>query len=261
MKVQSLQNERRRVEEDLLDLGGGATLAELLREAAQVDADSLPGQIDRISDEVEHLQNEENRLRRELWEEEQAVKQMDGSAQAAEAAEKAQEILATVRSSVERYLRLRMASIVLRREIERYRAENQGQLLSRAGDLFSQLTLGSFAGLQTDYNEKDEPVLVGIRPSGEAVVVSGMSDGTLDQLYLSIRLASLEKYLETGEPMPFVVDDILIRFDDQRAEATLKVLADLAQKTQVIFFTHHSRLVDLAKGVVGGKVNICTLGQ
>ena len=58
LKVQSLQNERRRVEEGLLDLGGGATLAELLREAAQVDADSLPGQIDRISYEVEHLQNE-----------------------------------------------------------------------------------------------------------------------------------------------------------------------------------------------------------
>jgi len=74
-----------------------------------------------------------------------------------------------------------------------------------------------------------------------------MSDGTLDQLYLSLRLATLEKYLETKEPMPFIVDDILIRFDDDRARATLEVLADLSKKTQVLFFTHHARLAEMAK--------------
>ena len=47
-------------------------------------------------------------------------------------------------------------------------------------------------------------------------VVDGMSDGTRDQLYLSLRLATLEQHLSKGEPMPFVVDDILIGFDDNR---------------------------------------------
>ena len=78
-----------------------------------------------------------------------------------------------------------------------------------------------------------------------------MSDGTIDQLYLSLRLAALERQLEGCEPMPFIVDDILIRFDDERARATLKILDELSDKTQVIFFTHHSRLVDLAKEAVG----------
>jgi uncharacterized protein YhaN len=73
-----------------------------------------------------------------------------------------------------------------------------------------------------------------------------MSDGTCDQLYLSLRLATLQKYLETNEALPFLVDDILIRFDDDRAAATLGVLADLAARTQVLLFTHHQWLVDLA---------------
>jgi uncharacterized protein YhaN len=73
-----------------------------------------------------------------------------------------------------------------------------------------------------------------------------MSDGTADQLYLALRLASLEQYLENSESLPFVVDDILLRFDDARAAATLEVLAELSKKTQVIFFTHHRHLVDLA---------------
>jgi uncharacterized protein YhaN len=74
-----------------------------------------------------------------------------------------------------------------------------------------------------------------------------MSDGTLDQLYLSLRLATLEKYLAANEAMPFIVDDILIRFDDHRARATLQVLAELSNKTQILFFTHNQHLPALAQ--------------
>jgi hypothetical protein len=42
-----------------------------------------------------------------------------------------------------------------------------------------------------------------------------MSDGSRDQLYLALRLATLEQHLDQAEPMPFVVDDILIGFDDR----------------------------------------------
>ena len=77
--------------------------------------------------------------------------------------------------------------------------------------------------------------------------VQGMSDGTADQLYLSIRLATLEQHLDAYEPVPFIVDDILIQFDDERSAAALGVLAELSQKTQVLFFTHHARLVELAQ--------------
>jgi uncharacterized protein YhaN len=98
-------------------------------------------------------------------------------------------------------------------------------------------------------------VLVGIRTAGdEPITVAGMSDGTADQLYLALRLASLENYLDSSEPLPFVVDDILLRFDDDRAVATLKVLSDLSEKTQVIFFTHHHHLVELAQAAIGDSM-------
>ena len=102
-----------------------------------------------------------------------------------------------------------------------------------------------------DVDEKDQPVLVGIRPDGERVHVTGMSSGTRDQLYLALRLASLERYMQDAEPMPFIVDDVLVDFDDARTEAALKQLAALAEKTQVIVFTHHSQLVEQAKKLTG----------
>jgi len=109
------------------------------------------------------------------------------------------------------------------------------------------LTVGSFDGVRVEFNGQGQPVLMGVRPRGRGTVgVEGMSDGTADQLYLALRLAGIETYLETNEPMPLIVDDILIRFDDERAGAALEVLRRLSEKTQVIFFTHHRHLVDLA---------------
>ena len=117
------------------------------------------------------------------------------------------------------------------------------------------MTLGSFEGLRLEFSERGDAVLVGVRPGGKEIVgVEGMSDGTADQLYLAVRLASLETYLERNEAMPFIVDDILIKFDDDRAVATLQVLAQLAERTQIIFFTHHQHLVELAKAHIDEEV-------
>jgi uncharacterized protein YhaN len=105
--------------------------------------------------------------------------------------------------------------------------------------------------LRADFDEKGDAVLVGVRPGGkEVLTVEEMSDGTADQLYLAVRLASLEAYMERNEPMPFIVDDILLRFDDERAVAALLSLGELSAKTQVVFFTHHRRLVELAEANV-----------
>ncbi len=78
-----------------------------------------------------------------------------------------------------------------------------------------------------------------------------MSDGTCDQLYLALRLAAIEQFTQRAEPLPLLVDDILIRFDDDRARETLAVLGEVSQRQQVIFFTHHQRLRQLADEVFG----------
>ena len=82
------------------------------------------------------------------------------------------------------------------------------------------------------------------------VGVEALSDGARDQLYLAIHLAALEHWLEANEPMPLVLDDVLIHFDDERAAAALEVLGELAGKTQVLYFTHHARLEELARRAV-----------
>jgi len=160
-----------------------------------------------------------------------------------------EQVAARIGRLVDQYTRIKLAARVLKDEIERYREEHQDPVLQIASRFFFELTLGSFAGLRTDVDDNGSPVLVGVRPDDTRVLVEGLSDGTCDQLYLALRLATLEWRLETSEPMPFIVDDILINFDDERSKATLKALTDLSEKTQVILFTHHGRIVEEARQI------------
>ena len=73
-----------------------------------------------------------------------------------------------------------------------------------------------------------------------------MSTGTADALYLALRLASLKHQLAHANAIPLIIDDCLIQLDDRRAAAALKVFSELSTTTQVILFTHHDHLVDLA---------------
>jgi len=236
------------IEATLAKVGAGASVAELAGQAAEVDANELPGRIVSLRQELEEEINPAiNRISQEIGEINNRLKAMDGGARAAETAEKMEQESAGIRRLAERYARVKLASKILQQEIERYREEHQDPVLKIAGRYFADLTINSFAGLKADVDDKGEPILVGIRPDGKFTRVEGMSDGTRDQLYLALRLATLESRLENSEPMPFIVDDILINFDDARSRATLTALADLAEKNQVILFTHHRQIVTEAR--------------
>jgi uncharacterized protein YhaN len=241
-------------ERDLLGLAAGATVADLAREAEGLDADALPSRIEALAQRIEALRSERDGLNREVGRLGELLRKMDGRELASVALEEARQWLAGIEADIEQYARLKLASAVLKKAIERYRDRHQGPVLRRLGDLFAGLTAGSFAGVVLDDDREGPPVLQGLRAGteGELVPVEGMSEGTADALYLAVRLATLETYLDAHPPLPFVVDDILVHLDDARASAALAALARLATRTQVLFFTHHDHLIELARAGLPG---------
>jgi uncharacterized protein YhaN len=249
------------LETQLFDVAAGASIDALLAEAEGVLADDLPGRIEQIGRQVEQLELERGELDRTIGGEQRDLAAMQSDDGAADAAAEVQELLARLEGEALQYVRLRLASAVLRDGIESYRAKNEGPVLRRASELFAQFTLGRFERLVAQ-SDGGQQTLKGVRCNGAAAVpgasnmvdLHGMSEGTADQLFLALRLASLESHLDQREPIPLVVDDILISFDDQRAAAALRALAQLAGKTQILFFTHHQHLVDLARTTLDAGV-------
>ena len=64
------------------------------------------------------------------------------------------------------------------------------------------------------------------------------SEGTMDQLYLALRLAVAEELTPNA---PLVLDDALVRFDDRRMESAVEILREMAETKQVICFTCQGR--------------------
>lgn len=177
---------------------------------------------------------------------ESGIARVEQSDDARKAAALVEDKLARLRAATEDYVVTQLSIEVLRAEIERYADAHQGPILLKASSLFARFTLGAFESVRVANDE-----LVCVRADGKTEVdVKGLSDGTRDQLYLALRIASFERHRETGPLMPLVLDDILVHSDDDRAKAILGTLAELTSTMQVLFFTHHARIVDLAKEVV-----------
>ncbi len=73
-----------------------------------------------------------------------------------------------------------------------------------------------------------------------------LSRGTLEQLYLSLRLAHLDVY-RRDDTIPLMMDDVVVNFDPDRALKTACALAKFAEESgmQVLFFTCHPTVAEM----------------
>ncbi len=103
--------------------------------------------------------------------------------------------------------------------------------------------LGTMTGGRYDRMTLDQELSVHAGAGAEDTLREAMwrSDGTVDQLYLALRLAVAEALTKDA---PLVLDDALVRFDDERLKAALAILKQEAEHRQVILFSCQSREQD-----------------
>ena len=243
---------------NFMEGGDGLSREQIEIEVDAADLSQLPAELTQTNDELSDAVQRQTALSAERENALRALSEIGGSDAAAQAEARRQEAISQMSDVAERYVKVFTAGRLLRWSIDRYREEKQGPLLARAGAIFSKLTLGSFQRLIVDF-EQEPMALEGQRNDGKLVSISGMSDGTRDQLYLSLRLAALELHLEQAMPLPFIADDLFINYDDARSKAGLEALATLAEQTQVIFLSHHDHLVPMAQEIFGKQVNVVVL--
>jgi|GEM_PF-1798409 uncharacterized protein YhaN len=147
----------------------------------------------------------------------------------------------------EDYIHFKVAELLLHKMIESFTSENMHPILKLSQRYFRDLTLGAYEKFDLETADDGRILLNCVSADEKYVDVKGLSDGTRDQLYFALRLGSIETALkEQKEPLPFLADDIFINFDDDRTAAGLRALENLSKSTQVILWTHHERLKDLA---------------
>jgi uncharacterized protein YhaN len=243
---------------NLLDGGDGLTREIIESEVDAADLVQLAAELTQINNELSEIVQRQATLSADCTKALQALSEIGGSNAAAQAEAQRQEALAQMSDVADRYVKVFTAGRLLRWSIDRYREEKQGPLLARASAIFSNLTQESFKRLVVDF-DREPMALEGQRSDGKLIGISGMSDGTRDQLYLALRLAALELHLEQAIKLPFIADDLFINYDNARSKAGLEALRTLSEQTQVIFLSHHDHLTPTVQEVFGKQVNTVLL--
>lgn len=254
------RSERRRVMAERLQhqraqLAGASekdlsTLRQLLE-----DQDSLALDMERqtLSDEIQRLEGQEQAAINAEHMAASNLAAIDTSDEAARAREEMESALASYRSGLRPWAQLKLAEALLSEVLRRHREKAQGPVVALAGRYFETMTAGRFVRLMVD-TEGDKPVLLAQPAQGQPVGIAGLSEGTADQLYLALRLAALEVQRTPDRIMPLVLDDVLMTADDQRAACMLQALEAFSVGGQVLLFSHHQHLADIARRVLNSDV-------
>ena len=137
---------------------------------------------------------------------------------------------------LERYYRaLNVAQETLQMATQELQRRFAPRISQRAQELFARLTGQRYQRLSLC---QDLSLEAGAEGENTLRGTLWRSDGTVDQLYLALRLAVAE---ELTPEAPLVLDDALVRFDDARLAAALKILQEESEQKQVILFTCQSR--------------------
>ena len=135
----------------------------------------------------------------------------------------------------ETYAALELAQEALRKATSELQRRFAPRIAKRTEELFGKFTAGRY---ETVRLKEDLSLEVGMQQEISTHSVQWPSDGTVDQLYLALRLAVAE---ELTPEAPLVLDDAMVRFDDTRLATALNILGEMAEDKQVILFTCQSR--------------------
>lgn len=100
--------------------------------------------------------------------------------------------------------------------------------------------IGGITGGIYDSMSIDENLSVFLNTKRKLVPIDQVSSGTMDQVYLAVRLAAARLLQGDGEPFPLIFDDSFTQYDDERLRTALKWLSE-SYGGQMLIFTCHKR--------------------
>lgn len=235
-------------------------LQELIREIGRMESEGDDfGGLD--PEEVERCRAGRDEASRELQElkEERAGLQRDihserGRVTAGELDGRIESLQERIRQVCARRDRLALAAQILREADRSFREKHQPDVLRRAGGYLKTITGGRYPALVMLQDESGGEQLHVQDAAGDYLPVQEpLSGGTLDQIHLAFRLAVIDHLDQGREPLPLVMDEVLVNWDDERFRRGIEVLAQIAQQRQVLVFTCHAWLAQRLSRAAGAR--------
>ncbi|MBQ8851380.1 MAG: hypothetical protein IJZ66_02930, partial [Oscillibacter sp.] len=224
--AQERVEERRRRREDLCAQGGqDFDTLELLHTPARTPEETRQA-LTTVTTRLEQVNEALN----------QALGQQRAMGDSAALAAREEELASALSRRQQEYQALTIAMDTLHQANTQLQERFSPALNRLAGQYLARLTGGRYSAVSLSRELEGSAVRTGdILPHSSL----SLSRGTVDQLYLAVRLAVCQLCLP--ERPPILLDDALAAFDDERLQQALALLQELAAEQQILLFSCHKR--------------------
>ena len=147
-----------------------------------------------------------------------------------------------IKSHAREWARLTLAQNLLEEARRKFERERQPGVVRHAEKFFTQITDGRYRQV---YAPLGEQTITVTDADGQTKQPSELSRGTREQLFLSLRFGLIRELGQRTEPLPVVVDEVLVNFDPDRALRAAVAFTELSSTNQVLVFTCHPTVVEL----------------
>ena len=189
---------------------------------------------------LEEAKEKRNRLEDQLRDAQQKladtkshISKLESSEEYSSALHELESERSTLREHAKEWATFQVALQLLNQTKTKYKNTYLPQVIRSAATYFNRLTGGNYTDIHIS---EEEERLVVEHENHQWFDVEELSRGTKDQLYVSLRLA-LGKTMAESTPLPFIIDDAFVHFDEERLEEMFKILEEVAASHQVMLMT------------------------
>jgi uncharacterized protein YhaN len=135
----------------------------------------------------------------------------------------------------------KVALYMLNKARTKYEKERQPSVIKAAEKIFTHTTQGRYKRI---FKPMDSDDILIVDEHERTKGLLEMSRGTREQLYLAMRFGLIDEYEKRSEPLPIIMDDVFVNFDDDRNNQIIDRVKYFAKNRQIVILTCHKRTLE-----------------
>ena len=241
-KLLQVVRERRRNLERIA--GRDKALQVLLKELESTDPERLHQAKQEADECLARIEEELAAMGQEQGQVMEQIRQLETEAESSELRLRLSVLKEQINAAAQEWSVLTIAKAMLEETRLKYERERQPAVIQEARTFFASFTNGRYTRI---FSLPGENRIEVEGQTGERKDIPDLSRGTAEQLYLALRFGLVREFAKRAEPLPVVMDDILVNFDPDRARQACKAINELSKDQQVLLFTCHPETVELVR--------------
>lgn len=208
-----------------------AELERLLQES--FDEADITIEIEQLAEQMEEFENEKENKTKQLAQLQLEITQLEMSEDVSKTAYLYEMEKDKLNRLAKKWAILKCAQAALSDAKKSYQQKYLHEVIELTTKYFSKLTKGTY---QKVFAPTESELFQVEAVNDMRYTVEELSKGTIDQLYISLRLA-ISKVMSDKFIVPMIIDDAFVHFDDTRTKEMIHILKEIAKERQVLLFT------------------------